>query len=51
MARKKRKLTKSQLRRSKRLAEKLKGKKRITNPFALARWMVKRKRRKKKRKR
>lgn len=43
---KKRKLTKPQRRRSKKLAEKLKRKRGISNPFALANWMVQRKKKK-----
>lgn len=34
------KMTDAELKKAKKLAEKLKGKKDITNPHALARWMV-----------
>lgn len=43
MAKKKRKMTRKQIGKAKRLAEKLKGKRGIDNPHALARWQVRRK--------
>lgn len=42
MAKKKRRLSKSLLKKAHRLAKKLKGKRGITNPYALATWMIKR---------
>lgn len=45
----KRKMTRKQVRRAKRLAERLKGERGIRNPHALARWSVKRSARKRRR--
>jgi hypothetical protein len=43
-----RKMTRKQIKKAKRLAERLKGKPGISNPHALARWQVKRQAKKRK---